>query len=348
MTTTTYLEALILSTNQVLDWHLDILKRNVGRSTAPRSRALHLARRDAGHRALEQQQRDAAHAVAARAHGGRKEVGEHAIGDPLLLAVDNVVLAVGRLDGGRAEVGDVATGARLGDGEADNLLAAQTRPGDAVAQRLRRKVQHRRQANVEAGAHAPADAGRAAARELLENDLLVEGVELLGLDAAHDVRADVLGRPRAADHAREPAGGVRLGRQARGQRVLLLPLVAVRHHLALDPLLHRSLEAAVRVLVVRRVPAEQPRVLGVRQRAGALGQALGNHGRSRWSGGRSSHRRRWSGRSSARRSDISDVQAWAILVQHLHNSSSAHRTHVLHSRCTHTHTRRARRRSRGR
>ena len=86
---------------------------------------LHLLGGQAGHAALQEQQAEAAGALAAGAHGDGEEVAEDAVGDPLLLAVDDVELAGRVLHRRGAQARHVAARVRLRDGQADELLALQ-------------------------------------------------------------------------------------------------------------------------------------------------------------------------------------------------------------------------------
>ena len=68
---------------------------------------------------------------------------------PLLDAIHNVV-RLGLVQLGRAlERGHIAAGARLGDGEADDLLARQAVARDALAERALGKQHDRRQADAQ-------------------------------------------------------------------------------------------------------------------------------------------------------------------------------------------------------
>ncbi len=82
------------------------------------------------------------------AHRHRDPVGAHARGDEDLLAVDHPVGAVPPRRG--AQAGHVGAGARLGDGQRRDLLAAQHRRAPPRCCDIRRAVaQHRRQADVQ-------------------------------------------------------------------------------------------------------------------------------------------------------------------------------------------------------
>mmetsp|Transcript_44986 Transcript_44986/g.74985 ORF Transcript_44986/g.74985 Transcript_44986/m.74985 type:complete len:324 (+) Transcript_44986:3-974(+) len=143
------LEALVLDADEVLDGHLDVLEGDVGGSRGPDTRALHLARGDAGHGALEKEERDTTHAGTASADGDGEKVSKDTVGDPLLLAVDDVELAALGLLGLGLEVGDVTAGRGLGDGETDDLLSSETGLADLVAQVLGSKVEDGRQTDAE-------------------------------------------------------------------------------------------------------------------------------------------------------------------------------------------------------
>lgn len=75
-------EALVLLADEVLDGHLHVLEGDVSGARGPHAGALHLAGGDAGHVALDEQHRDAAHARAAGAHGDAEVVGEDTVGNP--------------------------------------------------------------------------------------------------------------------------------------------------------------------------------------------------------------------------------------------------------------------------
>lgn len=88
------LEALVLLADQVLDGHLDVLEGDVGGAAAPHTLAVHAAGADAAHIALDEQHRDTIHALLTGADGGGEVVAPDTVGDPLLLAVHDVVLAI--------------------------------------------------------------------------------------------------------------------------------------------------------------------------------------------------------------------------------------------------------------
>ena len=89
------LEPLVFFTDQVLDWDLDIFECDVGGATAPDTLAVHAAGADAG-AALDQKNGNTVHAWAAGTNSGGEVIGPDAIGDPLLLTIDDVMLSIFR------------------------------------------------------------------------------------------------------------------------------------------------------------------------------------------------------------------------------------------------------------
>ena len=254
-------EALVLLADQVLDGHLDVLKGDVGGAGGPDALAVHAAGGHAGEVTLDEKQRNAVHAGAAGAHGSSKVVGPDAVGDPLLLAVDNVVLAVlGKL-GLAGEVGHVGAGVGLRDGQADALVAVEDTRQDAVDERLLAELDEGRAADAEAADDVPDETARAGAGQLVRQEHLVEEIPLLGgdrLDGVRDVVALVLGAEQAGQVAALAHLLVDLG----GNLLLLVPLGHVGVDGGLDPLADLGTEGGVSLVVVRGV------VLVERQKSG--------------------------------------------------------------------------------
>ena len=137
---------------------------------------------------------------AAGSHRYGEVVGVDAVGDPLLVAVDEPVVAL--VLGGAREVRDVTTGAGLGDAEADDLLAREALSDDAVLKRSvagDAKVDDGGHADAQAAHHGPRDAA-ARAGALVDVDELVEVVVPFGFGGG-----GVLGRPGLADARGEDA-----------------------------------------------------------------------------------------------------------------------------------------------
>ena len=175
------IDALVLLAEQVLDGNLDVVKGDVGGAGRRRVRGLDRLGLDAL-AALDEEHRQTLLGLDA----GDKVVGEDTVGDPLLGAVDDVVLAVGGLGGGGAETGDVGAGEGLGDGQADLLLAGEDLLGDALLEGrvLVAVVEDAGQADDHAGHVAVLETAAGDAHLLLRHDHVVEVVELLALDGA--------------------------------------------------------------------------------------------------------------------------------------------------------------------
>src|SRR6185436_4993073 len=190
--------------------------------------------RETGRVALDQQQRDPAHAGPAGAHGDGVVVGAHARGDEGLLAAHDEMLAVAACGG--LEVGNVGARAGLGDGERRDLLARQDRRQDAGFHFCRAEAGDRRRADgvtVEGGG----DAATARARQLLGVD---DAIEAVAGDAAVLLRKAQL---------QEADGGGLLVKLAR-KLPRLVPLGGVGLDLARNEPAHRLAEGCVLRCVV--------------------------------------------------------------------------------------------------
>ena len=117
-------KAFVLLAKEIFNGDFDVFEGDVGRATGPDSLAVHAAGRDA-FGAFDEEQRDATHTLSACTDGGGEVVAPDPVGDPLLFAVDDVVLAVFGELGFAGEVCDVTAGVRLGDGETDTFLAGE-------------------------------------------------------------------------------------------------------------------------------------------------------------------------------------------------------------------------------
>lgn len=104
------LETLVLLADEVLNGDFNVFEGDIGGSRTPNTLTIHSACRDAAHTALDKQQRDAIHAGASSADGSGKVLAPNSVGDPLLLAVDNVMFAIFRKLGFTCQIRDVATG----------------------------------------------------------------------------------------------------------------------------------------------------------------------------------------------------------------------------------------------
>eukprot|EP00391_Amoebophrya_sp_Ameob2_P001669 CAMPEP_0179009466 /NCGR_PEP_ID=MMETSP0795-20121207/16288_1 /TAXON_ID=88552 /ORGANISM="Amoebophrya sp., Strain Ameob2" /LENGTH=230 /DNA_ID=CAMNT_0020704667 /DNA_START=1021 /DNA_END=1710 /DNA_ORIENTATION=+ len=172
------LESLVLLSEQVGAGDFHVVKGNVGGATAPYPTTVHSSCFHSG-AALDEEHGDAASPWPASADRHGEVVGPDAVRDPLFLAVDNVVVAL--LLGLAAEVGDVASRRRFRDGEANDLLSAQHRSANFVAQRFVAESQHGWQANAEASVDAPSHSPAAYPREFVDYDEFVEAVDFVFL-----------------------------------------------------------------------------------------------------------------------------------------------------------------------
>ena len=128
------LETLVLLADQVLNGDLDVLKGDVGGSRGPDTLAVHAARGDAASLALNEQHAESVHAGLAGADGDGEVVRPDTVSDPLLLAIDDVVLAVLGELGLAAQARNVGSCVRLRDGEADTLVTVEDAGENALFQ----------------------------------------------------------------------------------------------------------------------------------------------------------------------------------------------------------------------
>mmetsp|Transcript_783 Transcript_783/g.2637 ORF Transcript_783/g.2637 Transcript_783/m.2637 type:complete len:310 (-) Transcript_783:135-1064(-) len=241
------LEALVLLAEQVLLRHLDVVEGDVRGAGGPHTGALHLARREAGHAAFDEEEADATHARASGAAGDSEVFGEDAVRDPLLLAVQDVMVAL-QLGRG-AEVGDIAARGRLRDAEARCGLALET-PGDhTLPDLLGGVVVDWGQADGGAPGDAPEEATRARPRDLVVHDELVE---VVGLEAPGALPDELL-RPRPAQAERQGSLLARLQVDLLRDCPGLIPLVHVPHDVLLHKVAEVLAELPVGVVVVRRI-----------------------------------------------------------------------------------------------
>ena len=225
-------ETLIFLSNQILNRHLGIFKRDVGCPGAPHSLAVHAPSADTL-TPLNQEQRDTTHARPARPDGSGKVVGPDTVGDPLLLSIDNIVLPIIAQLGLAGQVRNVRTGIGLGDGQADPLVSGQDAGKDAVNDALLTKLDEGRAADAEATYDVPDEASRGGTRQFIGDHQLMEKVPLLGGN-----RGDAVGHVLAGVAHSQEAGQVaplaHLLVDFRGDLLLLVPLC----HVGLDGLLH--------------------------------------------------------------------------------------------------------------
>ncbi|GBG26898.1 Protein aardvark [Hondaea fermentalgiana] len=233
-------EALALLANEVFHGHLDVVERDLASVVSVVELGLHLADLDARHALLQKQARETAGAVTSSAHEAGPVVGNERARDPLLLAIDNVVIALA--SGCRANVGHIRASPGLRDHERDVLLACHDVAEHFLLNVVRSELDDGRQRHRVDG-KLTQDAAATRTRELLPENQLVKGVKVLRGGAA----------PLARVQNARDAGLVRLLVQLeRVQLALIDPLVDEGNDLLVNELADLVPELHVRVLVVRR------------------------------------------------------------------------------------------------
>lgn len=253
-------EALVLLAEQVLNRDLDILKGDVSGAGRPDTLAVHTASRDTG-AALNEQQRNAVHARAASPHGSGEVVGPDTVGDPLLLAVDDEVLAILAQLGLAGEVGNVGAGIGLGDGQADALVAAQDARAEALLESLGAKLEEWRAADTETSNQVPDEAARAGPGQLVGHNQLVEEIPLLRGDGLYACGHEV-GRVLDAQQTGQVASATHLLVNLLGNTLRLIPLGHMRLDIGLNPLTQLSAQGRVGLVEVGGVVVLVPAGVG--------------------------------------------------------------------------------------
>ncbi|KAI3485048.1 hypothetical protein L1887_51721 [Cichorium endivia] len=189
------LEAFSFLADEVLDGDLDVVELDDGRARSSAGKHLHLFGGDAGS-TRDHKQRNAARLarLAGRANGSGEPVRVDSIGDPLLAAVNEVELLSILLDERRlgAEVGDVATGKGLGDGKADSLPAGKDLGKPTCLLLVAGKV-HDGPGAIREAANQAHQYGAGAAVEFVPDDVVVDVVPFLHLDAGREADTSSLG-----------------------------------------------------------------------------------------------------------------------------------------------------------
>lgn len=254
-------EALVLLAQEVLYRYLDILKCDICGSGRPHTLAVHPPRRHTTRLPLDKQERNTVHAGAARPHGSREVVRPDTVGDPLLLAVDNVVLAVLAQLGLARQVGNVAARIRLSDGQADALVTVQDAGQDPVLEGLLAELDQRRAANAEAADDVPDETTGAGARQLVCDEHLVEEIPLLWRHR-FDLVLSVVALERCPEQASQVAPTTHLLVDLGRDLLLLVPLGDVGLDLVLDPFANLGSEGGVGLVEEGGVELHHPHVSG--------------------------------------------------------------------------------------
>lgn len=241
-------ETLVLLAEEVLDGDLDILKGDVGGSAGPHTLAVHATGADTL-TPLDEQQTHAIHAGAAGTHSSGEVVTPDTVGDPLLLTVDDEVLAILAQLGLAGQVSDVTAGVGLGDGKADALVAAQDAGEDAVLEGLGAELDDGRAADAETSDDVPYEAAGAGARQLVRQEKLVEEIPLVGghrLDAV----GGILGRVVDTEQTSEVAATTHLLVDLLGHTLGLVPLGDIGLDLGLYPLTNLGAKGSMSLVEV--------------------------------------------------------------------------------------------------
>lgn len=254
------IDTLVLLANEVFYGHLDVVVGDVRGAGDGGVGGLDELGLDAL-AALNEQDAEAL----VRLDAGDKVVGEDAVGDPLLGAVDNVVLAVGGLDGRGAQAGHVGAGKGLGDGEAHLLLATKNLVHDGLLALLVLHVVHDAgEADDHAGHVAVLEAAGVGARALLAQDHVVEVVKLLALDGAVEQVDAVQVLAGSQAHVQDAGLGHAVNELLGNVLSIGLPGLGLRSDVLVLEDAHSLLEAAVGVVVVGAlVDGGEPEGLGV-------------------------------------------------------------------------------------
>lgn len=249
-------EALVLLAEQIFDRHLDVLEGDVRRAAGPDTLAVHPPRRDTTVLPLDKEQADTVHARSARANRSSEVITPNTVGDPLLLAIDDVVLAILAELRLASQVRDVRARIRLGDGQAYALVAVQDPGQDAVLETLLAEFDQGRAADAKPTNDVPDEPTRAHARDLVRDEHLMEQVPVFGghrLDGVVGVLL-LVGR---SEQAGEVAAAAHLLVDGRRNFFLLVPLGHVGLDLVLDPFPNLGAESGVGLVEVGRVELQK-------------------------------------------------------------------------------------------
>mmetsp|Transcript_47404 Transcript_47404/g.76820 ORF Transcript_47404/g.76820 Transcript_47404/m.76820 type:complete len:334 (-) Transcript_47404:54-1055(-) len=239
-------EAFVLLADEVGTRNAHVVELDEGRAAGPDSLAVHSLR---GNPLpfLHQEHRNATHALVTSADGHGEVVREDPVCDPLLLAIDDVVVTIAHSGGPNAC--NVTASSRLCDGQADDLLPHEAPWGNSLLLLLSPKVEHRRQADLQALDQPPQDATTGTPGQLIYENHLMEVVEVLRSLRRHHV----VGSGASPDHAGQQPGLVALQVGLLRNGFLDLPLAHIWDDVLIAELAAAGSPDLVRVLVVRAV-----------------------------------------------------------------------------------------------
>ncbi|KAF5137235.1 hypothetical protein E5D57_001011 [Metarhizium anisopliae] len=201
---------------------------------------------------------DAVHAFTAGSHGSGEVVSPDTVGNPLLLAIDNEVLAVFAEPGLASQVGNITTSIWLRNGQADALITGENTRHDAVLEGLRTKLHDGRTANTETTNQVPDETTGAGTRQLVGQQHLVEEIPVFRGDRLDTIR-DILGRVLDPQETPKIATAAHLLVDLLGDALSLVPLSDVRFNLVLHPLADFGTQSGVSLVEVWREVALVPR-----------------------------------------------------------------------------------------
>lgn len=259
---------LILRPHQIRPRHLDIIELNIRRRRRRRITRLDGLRLHA-FPPLNQQHRKPLGGLTP----GHEVIAPHAVGDPLLRAVDDIVRAVLAEFRGGAQPGDVGAREGFRDGEADLLLAGEDFGRNAFAQGVVfAPGVHGGERDGHAGHVAVLEAAHVGADDFLRDDKVVEVVVVFALDDAAEDLAALQVFAGAETAGEEVCLGHLVDEFLRDVCAVLLFLHGFGDDVFLDEFADGSLEFAVAFVEVGRVEGfVQPEGFGV----GDLGEVAG-------------------------------------------------------------------------
>jgi hypothetical protein len=170
---------LVFFSNEVLYWDFDIFKGDIRGAGRPHSLTVHPTSADATEVTLNEKNGDAVHAFVACPYCSREVIAPDTIGDPLLLAIDDVVLPILTELSFASQVRHVRACIWFRDGKADPLVAVQYTWNDTVDKGLLAMLHKRWAANAITTNDIPHESARSRAGELVRKEHLVEQIPLL-------------------------------------------------------------------------------------------------------------------------------------------------------------------------
>src|SRR5690606_21353219 len=209
------------------------------------------------HGLLDEKHGNTTHAGATGAHGNGKVVGPDAVGNPLLLAVHNEVLAIFGLLGSADKVSNVGARIRLGNGETDALIAGKNAGHDALLESLRAEFEDRWETNSEATNDVPDETTAARPAQFVRNNQLMEVIPVFRCHAS-DTPVGVFLHVVSSAKAGEVAALTHFLVNLLRDTLSLIPLGDKRLDLFLDPLADLLAQGNVRGIVVGRVLLRLP------------------------------------------------------------------------------------------